>query len=387
MNEQLSRRSIVASCCAATITLAFFTAAPALCLTRIAAELGMDTVQKGFFLSAAFWGVVGAVFAAGPLADRLGFRAVLIASAALQSLGLLLVSLAHQQWTALSGSVVLGAGVGAADALVTSVVCAVYPERRTRVSNLLHSFYPMGLILTIVLILVLLRWGWDWRPIYRLLAVIALPYGVAVLILPFPRQTHGGERRLTARRLVTRAAFMMLFVSLFLAGVTELGPALWLPSFVEETFHLTETQGGLGLLLFAITMSVGRLAGTGFIHRIRPRTFFVATGIVCSVSLLLAALPIGPLFSIVWLAVLGFGVAGLWPTILATAGDRFPAAGASMFSLLSAAGNLGGIVGPVTIGAVADRFGLHWGMALLAVAPFLMLVLMSAVLRSREEAP
>jgi nitrate/nitrite transporter NarK len=57
-----------------------------------------------------------------------------------------------------------------------------------------------------------------------------------------------------------------------------------------------------------------------------------------------------------------------------------------MFSLLSAAGNLGGIVGPVTIGAVAKRYGLSWGMGLLAVAPVVMLVLMSIVLASREGA-
>ena len=44
------------------------------------------------------------------------------------------------------------------------------------------------------------------------------------------------------------------------------------------------------------------------------------------------------------LAVLGLGVSGLWPTILSLAGDRFPQAGASMYSLLHTSGNLGGLV-------------------------------------------
>jgi MFS family permease len=87
--------------------------------------------------------------------------------------------------------------------------------------------------------------------------------------------------------------------------------------------------------------------------------------------------------AIAFLAVSGLGVAGLWPTTLALAGDRFPQAGASMFSLLPAAGNLGGVTGPLLIGCIAEAGDLRAGMALLAVAS-LLIVLLAGRLRERR---
>ena len=62
----------------------------------------------------------------------------------------------------------------------------------------------------------------------------------------------------------------------------------------------------------------------------------------------------GPAWSVFWLTVFGFGVSAFWPTIMACAGDRYPQAGASMYSLLAAAGCFGGAVGPMTVGLTAD---------------------------------
>ena len=89
-----------------------------------------------------------------------------------------------------------------------------------------------------------------------------------------------------------------------------------------------------------------------------------------------------PAATIAALAVLGLAVSGLWPTVLALAGDRFPTAGASMYSLLSAAGNLGGLVGPLVIGLVAERWGLRSGMAVLVVAPLVVVALQQYLRRS-----
>ena len=69
-------------------------------------------------------------------------------------------------------------------------------------------------------------------------------------------------------------------------------------------------------------------------------------------------------------------VGELEPTVLAVAGDRFPQAGASMFSVLSAAGALGCAVAPAAIGWIAKACGsLAPALAALAVAPAIILVM------------
>ena len=342
----------------------------------------MDHAQKGMFLSAAFWGLVLAMLVSGPLADRRGFRAVLPVGAALQATGLCLISVAHSQWLALAGGISLGAGTGMADALFTPLVCTVYPRRRTRVSNLLHAFYPIGLVLTISLILALRHWSWTWRGIFLVLAVLALPHGLAVLFLRLPTSSYEGPTRLALRRILRKGPFLLIVGGIFLAGVTEMGPSSWLPNFVEEATHASQAIGGVGMLLFGVTMIAGRLSAAVMVERLGLRRFFVVGSVLCTASLLLAAAPVGTVFTISWLCVLGFGVAGFWPTILACAGDRFPQAGASMYSLLSASGCFGAAVAPIAIGLAAGHLGLAGAMAMLVVAPLILIILMVQLLKS-----
>jgi MFS family permease len=106
---------------------------------------------------------------------------------------------------------------------------------------------------------------------------------------------------------------------------------------------------------------------------------------LCIVGLLMAALSSSAWGGIFWLSMLGLGVAGFWPTTLACTGDAYPRGGASMYSLLSAAGNIGGIVGPIAIGFVADRIGLAGGMAMLAIAPAVSTAAMLLLLPRRKQ--
>jgi fucose permease len=192
---------------------------------------------------------------------------------------------------------------------------------------------------------------------------------VLALVLPLPAQSHQGAVRLPARRVVRRGAFWLLAGAILLAGMTELGPSNWLPAFVEQAAAGSRRAGALGLLAFGVTMAAGRLTTSAVIHRVGARGLFLAGGALCAAALLLASVPRGPAWSAAWLALLGFGVAGFWPTILACAGDRFPRAGASMFSLLAATGNSGGILAPIAIGFVGEHAGLHAAMRMLALAP------------------
>jgi fucose permease len=57
------------------------------------------------------------------------------------------------------------------------------------------------------------------------------------------------------------------------------------------------------------------------------------------------------------MVLVGFTGSCLWPTTLAVGADRYPRGGATMFALLGALGNFGGIFMPWLVGVVAD----HWG--------------------------
>jgi len=349
--------------------LSLATAAPPVALSSIARELGMDYVQRGNFLAAVFWGITICMLFAGPLADRVGLRPPLLAGTGLYVLGCLLVAQAENQWTAWTGALVLGAGAGVSDALFTPIVCVIFPQRRTRMSNLLHAFFAVGMIITILLMMMLFARGVPWRPTFRLLAILPAPLLVTLLLLPLPRGSHAGPERLPTRRIVYRRAFVGLALTIFLVGITEMGPGTWLPNYVEELAAGSRMRGALGLLIFSVTLAAGRLSGSAIVHKLGVRRLFGGAMVLAAGALLLAALPVGPVFTIVWLGVLAFVIASVWPTILACAGDQFPQAGASMFSLLASVGNFGGVAGPALVGAIAEVGGLHAAMGALAAAP------------------
>lgn len=373
--EVRSPGGLLAMCCLAMLSIGFAANTPALCLTAVASDLGLDSARSGLFLSCSFWGLVMSIPIAGPLADRCGFRYLIVASAVLQSLGLATVSCAHGLWQACLGAGITGLGTGIVDALLTPLACAAYPKARAWTANLLHAFYPIGIFLVVLIVLALTHMGWAWRGIYRFIAATNAPYAVIFLLIPLPLHSHEGAERMPGRRLVRLGSFLLLLGAIFLAGVTELGPSQWLPAYVEQAAGGTRTASALGLLLLGGMMAIGRLGNSFLARRVSPRRLVVAGAAVCVVSLLLSSLPAGPLFTMACLGVLGLGVAGLWPTVLSIAGNRFPQAGASMYSLLHVSGNMGGLVGPLAIGLVAQNHGLRMGMAALALAPAAILLL------------
>ena len=73
----------------------------------------------------------------------------------------------------------------------------------------------------------------------------------------------------------------------------------------------------------------------------------------------------------------------LWPTTLAVAADRYPHGGATMFALLGALGNFGGIFMPWLVGVVADHWGLRWGLLDAIVCPLAMILTLQRMRRLR----
>jgi len=370
------------------VTISFTLAAPALCMPAIARDLELDYAAQGVVFSAPMWPFLVSLLAAG-LADRVGFRRVLLVASLIQAAGWALLAEARSFPHALAASVLLGIGGSMLDPLLTPIVCALYPRRRTKMSNFLHAFFCVGLVGTIALVMSLQQVGMSWRGIYRVLAVLCVPYGLACAVLALPPCAHQGPVRHKTRALARRPVFWILAIMMVLAGATEIGPADWLPTFVQNVSasNGSEASGGMrpgmGLLLFGILMAVSRFLTSALAGRLGTRWLLALSAGLCTVCLAATALPLGGAFHIVCLGLVGFGVACFWPTLLAVAGDRFPQTGASMFSVLSAAGALGCAVGPAAIGWIAEACdSLTPAMVALAGAPMIILVLSLYVTRS-----
>jgi len=279
---------------------------------------------------------------------------------------------------------VMGFGAGVLDMVLSPIVCALQPERRTAAMNWLHSFYCTGAVLTILIGSLALRWALGWRAISLWLALAPLGVAVAFLTLRLPPLVQHEAGRLRLRELWRNPFFLVALAALFLGGATELGMALWLPAYAEKQLLFTAWTGGMAFLGFSVAMAVGRIAAGMLSQRLCPYRllWWCCAGSV--VLFLIACAPWWPRLALAACVAAGLTGSCLWPSLLGVTADRFPRGGASMFGMLAAFGNFGGVFMPWLVGVVADRSSLATGLLTSAVCPFLLAFLVVWLRRHRD---
>ena len=349
-------------------------------LTTLSGDLGgaqgLSKEQLGRIGGITFAGVVAGVALTGPLADRWGARPFALGGNLLLALGLALLGSAHSYAAVLVAVLVMGLGAGILDMILSPIVSALQPHRRTAAMNWLHAFYCIGAGVTILVAALALRLGLGWRAIAN--GLIAMPLLVAIGFsrARIPALVREGQTRTRLRDLIRMPFFCVVLAAIFFAGATELGLAQWLPAYAEYTLGYSSLTGGLALLGFSAAMAVGRIVAGVLGHRISAERLIIGGGWLATGLFVVACF--APWSPLALAACIAAGLAGscLWPSVLGLAGDRFPHGGASMFGLLAALGNFGGIFMPWVVGAVADVSTLRWGLATSILCPLLMIAML-----------
>lgn len=333
---------------------------------------GLTQEQLGRLGALAFAGLVVGILITGPLADRWGAKPFALLGNLFIALSLVAAALAPSYAVLGVTIFVLGLGAGCLDMVLSPVVAALNPTRRSAAMNWLHSFYCVGAAVTILAGTLALRAGLGWRAACFILLPLPAVLLAAFSPLKFPPLSVE-DGRLQLRTLVRRGWFLAALAAIFLGGATEAGMAQWLPAYAETSLGFPAWVGGTALLLFSVAMAVSRMAVGAAGARLEPfRVMAWSCGLSVFLFLAGAFLPVPQLALVACIAV-GFTGSCLWPTMLAVTADRYPEGGASMYGGLAALGNAGGICMPWIVGWVADWRDLHWGLAVSTLAPGLML--------------
>ena len=345
-------------------------------LTTLGADLGgekgLTLEQLGRLASITFAGLVTGVLLTGPLADRWGVRSFTILGNVSIALGLALFGLAPGYAALCLAAFVMGLGAGILDTVLSPIVCALQPDRRTTAMNWLHSFYSTGAVLTVLAGSLALRLEFGWRVLALGLTIMPVLVAVAFAFMRMPKLVADGADRLRLRRLVFRPYFQVALAAIFLGGATEAGIVQWLPTYSEKALGYSKWTSGMALLFFSLAMAVGRIAVGIAGRRLDP--FRLLAGCCAGSAALLAVGCFAPWPAVALGACMAAGVAVscLWPSTLGVAADYFPLGGAAMFGLLAACGNVGGVFMPWMVGVAADRTSMRWGLAAAGLCPLVM---------------
>ncbi len=193
-----------------------------------------------------------------------------------------------------------------------------------------------------------------------------------------PRR-HPGPRRPGTPRFSARIPPWALILSLgllALAGQVGEGSAGdWSAVYLHVNLHSSVAFAAAGLAAFSVMMAAGRVAGDRLAGRFGPVRLVRASGLLAGLGLA-AGLRIGtPAAAVAGFALLGAGLAGIFPQIVSAAVRLDPARAGRAIGRIAAIAYSGLLSGPVVIGALASGVGLRDALLLPAALSVLVALL------------
>jgi fucose permease len=239
-------------------------------------------------------------------------------------------------WT---GALVAGIGWGLVETVVNPLIAALYPDKKTARLNAVHAWWPGGLVIGGLLGVGMSNFGLGWQ---LKLGVVFLP-AVAVIGLcaglKFP-PTERAAAGIPAREMFKELAnplFLILFASMFLTAASELAPGQWVDLALSRTVHM---PGILLLVYVSGLMFLMRNFAGPLVHRLSPIGVLWFSCLGAALGLYALSIANSPVTALLAATVWGTGVCYMWPTMLATASERFPRGGALLMGLMGTAGTL-----------------------------------------------
>src|SRR5580692_2628986 len=297
----------------------------------------------GSVLGVPFLGYAFTIAIGSPLLDAIGMGILLPMSGVLFIVGTLIIlfagSFANVYTVIWAGAVVTGIGWGLVETVINPLTTTLYPEDKTARLNTLHAWWPGGLIAGGLLGIGLGAMGLGWQ--IKLATVMVPAALVAILCIgvkfpPTERVASGVPMSAMFRELL-KPMFLVLFCAMFLTAASELAPGQWVD------LALTRTVGMRGIWLLVYVsglMFVMRHFAGPMVHKLSPTGLLWFSSLLASIGLFALSVANSPVTGLLAATVWGTGVCYMWPTMLATAADRFPRGGALLIGLMGTAGML-----------------------------------------------
>jgi MFS family permease len=438
MEKVNTNRLFVASCLALLVTAITF-AIRAQIEGVFTDDYGLTKEQVGRAFGPAFWGFAVAMFAGGYFIDIVKTRTIVWAAFAMHFVGIVLLLFSKDFTSLFIANVFIGFGNGSVEAACNPLVVTIYPEKKTKMLNRFHVWFPGGIVVgSLLAYFIMDTIGLSWQVLVGVLFVPLIAYGYLFLGQKIPeteRVTLGVSykemmRNVGAPVTITLTVIFMIMVAtvpsvatvvtssptlplilvaiiavlitiegrvmnkitllfpfiffcMLLTASTELGTTQWINALMESN--------GIGpmIILAVVTgiMAVGRYFAGGLIHRLNPTGVLLGSAIIAFAGLILLSIATGPVATVLSAAVFAVGVCYFWPTMIGVASEYVPKSGALGMSILGGAGFVATSMVLPIMGKSIETAGAQATLRSMSVLPAILIVafiILQIIVRSRK---
>ncbi|HSH01727.1 MAG TPA: MFS transporter, partial [Anaerolineae bacterium] len=352
------------------------------------ATFGLDVDALGLLLVVGMIGQVGISGANGRLLQLSNMPTLLLIGLSLRLVGYMGQTVSPSWLLMIAGAAIVGVGSGIVNAGLNTFAAARF---RPRLLNWMHASFAVGtmtgssmmtfllwqelswrvgILVVVVIHMLLVGFMWWTRDEWRLADAAEIEGGTTLI--------HEGSRATLALPMV-----WLSMVSFFLYTGLEWGVGHWVFTVGVEGRGAAETVAGLWTTLFWGSLMMGRIV-LGFIE-VNPARLVRWVLVLAIIGIVLFALNLGNGLNFISLVFVGFGLASIFPSLIALTPRRVGkqhAANAIGFQI--AAGGIGASLWPAVIGWVANQFGVPMIMGVWLGLAVLLLGLQIVMSRKRE---
>jgi len=362
-------------------------------------SFGLSLDAMGTMLTTVTIGYILSSFNSGRLIARFGAGALLMIGSMLMGASMLGYVVAPNWRSMVAFGLLLGLGSGIMDAGLNTYVAENYEARHM---NWLHASFGIGVTIAPVIMTTVLNVGQSWRWGYVLVvvleAVLAACYALTRNLWrsaePTSARADPGSRTGKARSLHSlKLPIVWLGIALFIIhpGI-EFVAGNWVYSLFTEARSVTANTASLWVSIYWGSLTVGRLVLGSVADRLGVDRLLR----VCIIGILLGSAlvwwNVADPISFLGLALIGFGVAPLFPSMISSTPRWMGAAhAANAIGFQVAAAGVGIALLPGFAGILAQKLGLEIIGQFLVGATIIMLLMYEVLVyhgarRPREEA-
>ena len=389
MKDVNQKRLFIAACLALLVTAITF-AIRAKIEGVFTDVYGLTKEEVGRAFGPAFWGFAVAMFAGGYFIDIVKTKTIVWMAFGMHLIGIILLLMAKTYLSLFVANVFIGLGNGSVEAACNPLVTTLFPEKKTKMLNRFHVWFPGGIVIGSLLAWFIMdQLQLPWQALVSMLFIPLALYGflffgqaipetervatgvtykemmrnvgapltitLAVIFMILVATNPAISAAVTASyttpliivaivavaiiiegRLVNKITllFPFIFFCMLLTASTELGTTQWINA-------LLANNGIHPMIILAVVtglMAVGRFFAGGLIHRLNPPGVLLGSAIFSVAGLFLLSISNGAVMTVLSAAVFAVGVCYFWPTMIGVASEYVPKSGALGMSILGGAG-------------------------------------------------
>lgn len=440
MENVNQKRLFIAACLALLVTAITF-AIRARIESVFIDEYGLTAEQVGRAFGPAFWGFAVAMFAGGYFIDIVKTKSIIWAAFAMHLIGIVLLLMAKDYTSLFLANVFIGLGNGSVEAACNPLVTTLFPEKKTKMLNRFHVWFPGGIVIGGILAwLIMDQVELQWQVLVSILFIPLAIYGYLFFGQKIPETERVASgvsykemmRNIGAPYTITAAVIFMILVAnvaaisdlitsnytypliivaivavliviegkavnkisllfpfvffcMLLTASTELGTTQWINA-------LLETNGISPMIILVVVtgiMAVGRFFAGGLIHRLNPIGVLLGSSIIATAGLFLLSVSSGAAMTLASAAVFAVGVCYFWPTMIGVTSVYIPKSGALGMSILGGAGFVATSMVLPIMGKSIETAGPAITLRNMMVLPIILIVSFSLIyfmVKSKKEA-